>query len=75
MAFTFLAAQGVQVGRTQIEKDWLEVGVGVSSLVQSIQTIIPRTNQPPCYQALQTLSPLRLATYNVLYQMATNLNG
>ena len=26
MAFTFLAARGVQVGRTQIEKDWLEVG-------------------------------------------------
>jgi hypothetical protein len=28
MAFTFLAAQGVAVGRTLIEKDWLEVGWG-----------------------------------------------
>lgn len=26
MAFTFLAAQGVAVGRTQIEEAWLEVG-------------------------------------------------
>ena len=25
MAFTFLAAQGVAVGKTQIEKDWLQV--------------------------------------------------
>lgn len=25
MAFTFLAAEGVAVGRTQIEEDWLEV--------------------------------------------------
>lgn len=28
MAFTFLAAQGVAVGKTQIETDWLEVGLG-----------------------------------------------
>ncbi len=26
MAFTFLAAQGVSVGGTQVEEDWLEVG-------------------------------------------------
>jgi phosphoglycerate kinase len=25
MAFTFLAAEGVAVGRTQIEEDWLQV--------------------------------------------------
>lgn len=25
MAFTFLAAEGVAVGRTQIEEEWLEV--------------------------------------------------
>lgn len=29
MAFTFLAAEGVAVGRTQIEEDWLEVGGGL----------------------------------------------
>jgi 3-phosphoglycerate kinase len=27
MAFTFLAAEGVACGRTQIEEDWLEVRV------------------------------------------------
>jgi phosphoglycerate kinase len=26
MAFTFLAAQGVCVGRTQVEEAWLQVG-------------------------------------------------
>jgi 3-phosphoglycerate kinase len=26
MAFTFLAAEGVACGKTQIEEDWLEVG-------------------------------------------------
>ncbi len=26
MAFTFLAAEGVSVGRTQIEEAWLQVG-------------------------------------------------
>jgi hypothetical protein len=29
MAFTFLAAEGVAVGRTQIEEEWLEVRVCV----------------------------------------------
>lgn len=36
MAFTFLAAQGVAVGKTQIETDWLEVGWG-RPLAETVQ--------------------------------------
>ena len=37
MAFTFLAAEGVAVGRTQIEEEWLEVRAetGASLLLKS----------------------------------------
>ena len=34
MAFTFLAAEGVACGRTQIEEDWLEVGCWGSDRVR-----------------------------------------
>lgn len=40
MAFTFLAAEGVAVGKTQIEQDWLEVRVEGAHLCSSTLLIV-----------------------------------